>query len=163
MPKSTIFVQIQGDARVIEISVNDNLTDAELHKALMGAGITIGSEQFVYIDEAEEPVSADGKRAVADVKHGARVHIARCRHIKTTVNYLEKTITREFAPGTRVRSAKKWATGKFDLEHKDAAEHVLQICNTQERRPSDTPLHTLVNATSCAVCFDLVPEKRVEG
>jgi hypothetical protein len=49
------------------------------------------------------------------------------------------------------------------LSPKDAAEHVLQLCNSTERPPSDTPLHQLVQGHACELCFDLVPEKRVEG
>jgi hypothetical protein len=40
---------------------------------------------------------------------------------------------------------------------------VLQICNSADRPPSDTPLHQLVHGHDCSLCFDLVPEKRVEG
>ena len=49
------------------------------------------------------------------------------------------------------------------LNPKDAAEHVLQLCNSTKRPPSDTRLNELVQRHECAVCFDLVPEKRVEG
>jgi hypothetical protein len=49
------------------------------------------------------------------------------------------------------------------MDPKDAAEHVLQLCNSTDRPPSDTPLHQLVHGPHCALCFDLVPEKRVEG
>ena len=42
-------------------------------------------------------------------------------------------------------------------------EHVLQICNSKERPSSDTPLAALAHGCGCNVCFDLVPEKRVEG
>jgi hypothetical protein len=163
MPKLTLFVQIQGEARVVEVAVNENLTESELHTALFGAGVPIGSDQFVFIDESEEQISSEVKRPASGIKQGTRVHIARCRRIKTTVNYLERTIKEEFAPGTRVRSVKKWALREFGLDKKDAAEHVLQVCNSKERPASDTPLHALIQGSNCAVCFDLVPEIRVEG
>ena len=91
MPKLTLFVQTQGEPNVVEVAVNENLTESELHNALLGAGIKIGPDQFVFIDEAEEHISSEGKRP-AEVKQGTRVHVARCRRIKTTVNYLERTI-----------------------------------------------------------------------
>src|ERR1700737_1610 len=106
MPKSTLFVQIQGEARVIEVAVNENLTESELHTALLGTGISIGSDQFVFIDESEEQISSEEKRPASGVRQGTRVHVARCHRIKTAVNYLERTIERDFAPGTRVRSVK---------------------------------------------------------
>jgi hypothetical protein len=163
MPQSTIFVQLQGDARVIELAVAEGVTESELHKALSKAGVLIDPELFVFIDEAEEPVSREGNRPTPSVVHGARIHISRCRRIKATVHFLEKTIEGEFPPGTRVRKIKQWATHEFRLDHKDAAEHVLQICSSTKRPASDTPLHTLVEGNECAICFDLVPEKRVEG
>ena len=163
MTLSTLFVQVQGDARIIEVAMAENVTESELHDALSRAGVPAGPELFVFIDEAEEHIPTEGDRPVSGVKHGARVHVARCRRIKTTVHYLEKTIERRFPPGARVRSVKTWAAHEFHLDHKDAAEHVLQICNSKERPASDTPLCTLVDGHDCAVCFDLVPEKRVEG
>jgi hypothetical protein len=162
MPKLTLFVQTQGEPNIVEVAVNENLTESELHNALLGAGIKIGPDQFVFIDEAEEHISSEGKRPT-EVKQGTRVYVARCRRIKTTVNYLERTIERDFAAGTRVRSVKKWAMKEFELEKKDAAEHVLQLCKSKERPSSDTPLLALVQGNNCVLCFDLVPEIRVEG
>ena len=162
MPKLTLFVQIQGEPNVVEVAVNENLTESELLKALLGAGISLSPDQFVFIDEIEEPISNDGKRPAED-RQGTRVHVARCRRIKTTVNYLERTIERDFAAGARVRSVKKWAMKEFELDKKDAAEHVLQLCKSAQRPSSDTPLHALVQGSNCVVCFDLVPEIRVEG
>lgn len=163
MSKSTLFVQVQGDARIIEVVVPENITESELQAALSSAGVPTGPEFFVFIDEAEEQVAGKGDRPVSGVKHGARIHVSRCRRIEATVHFLDKTIRRAFPPGARVRSVKKWAVHEFELDHKDAAEHVLQICNSTERPVSDTPLHALVHGNDCAVCFDLVPEKRVEG
>ena len=163
MPHPIVFVQIQGDARIIEVAIADNMTETELHNALSAAGVLATPELFVFIDEADEHVRREGDRPALGAKHGARVHVARCHRVKTTVHFLDKTVDREFPPGARVRSVKAWAVREFHLDHKDAAEHVLQICNSTERPASDTPLHALLHDQDCAVCFDLVPEKRVEG
>ena len=163
MPKALLFVQVQGDASVIEVEVADNVTESGLYNALSAAGITTAPEIFVFIDEAEEHIPCEGNRPVPSAKHGARVHVARCRRIKTAVHFVDKTIERGFPPGARVRSVKKWAAQEFHLDHKDAAEHVLQLCNSTKRPASDTPLHALTHGHDYAVCFDFVPEKRVEG
>lgn len=163
MPQAILFVQVQGDTRVIEVAVAESVTASELHDALSRAGVPTASELFVFIDEAEEHTPAKGDRPVVGVKHGARVHVARCRRINATVHFLDKTIERAFPPGARVRSVKAWAARELHLDHKDAAEHVLQICNSTERPASDTPLHVLIHGHDCAICFDFVPEKRVEG
>lgn len=163
MPQMVFFVQVQGDPRIIEVAVAENVTEAGLHNALSAGGVPVAPEFFVFIDEAEEHIPCDGDRPVPGANHGTRVHVARCRRIKTTVRFVDKTIERGFPPGARVRSVKKWAAHEFHLDHKDAAEHVLQICNSTKQPTSDSPLHALTHDHACAVCFDLVPEKRVEG
>jgi hypothetical protein len=159
----SLFVQVQGDTSLIEVPVGDSLTEAELLAALESAGVVLGPELAVFIDECEEPLSGDRERRVGVVKDGCRVHVARCRRIKTVVHFMEKTLDRELPPGARVRAVKKWAVHELHLDHKDAAEHVLQLCGSSVRPASDTPLHVLVQNHERAVCFDLVPEKRIEG
>lgn len=163
MSQVTLFVQVQGDPTLVEVTVAANVTDAELHSALSRAGVHLTPDVQLFIDESDDFVPAASDRPVPGLKHGARVHVSRCRRIKTTVNFLDKTAERAFPPGTRIRSVKTWAAREFHLDHKDAAEHALQICGSAVRPATDTPLHALVRGHECAVCFDLVPEKRVEG
>jgi hypothetical protein len=164
MPQATLFVEVQGGTGIIEVVVQEDISESALHEALALAGVPGIPELLVFIDESEEPISHGHDRpAAGGVKHGARVHVTRCRHIQTAVRFLERTIERAFPPGARVRSVKKWATREFEIDNKDAAEHILQICNTKDRPATDTPLHALIQGPGCSVCFDLVPEKRVEG
>jgi hypothetical protein len=163
MSKNIVFIQVQGRDGVLEAEVAEPATLGALHDALGGAGVTVDADCAIFIDEADEELRGERHEPLHGVKHGARVHVCRCRRIKTTVHYLDKTAEHSFSPGKRVRAVKAWAVAHFKLDHKDAAEHVLQICNSPERPPSDTPLHRLVHGHHCEVCFDLVPEKRVEG
>jgi hypothetical protein len=78
------------------------------------------------------------------------------------VHFLDKTEEYELPPGTRVRAVKAQAVHAFHITPQDAADHILQLCGSTERPTTDTPLHELTKG-GCAVCFDLVPEKRVEG
>ena len=135
----------------------------ELHDALAAAGVQMDPETFIFIDEAEEHLGDNRQGPVHGLKHGCRIHVCRCKHIKTTVHYLEKTAEREFPPGIRVRAVKEWAVHTFKMSPKDAAEHVLQLCQSSDRPSSDTPLVQLLGDHGCAVCFDLVPDQRVEG
>ena len=162
MSEFTLFVQVQGEARIVEIPVQENINETELHRVLSSAGVLTAPDLLVFVDEAEEHLRREGHGPVAGVQHGARVHVTRCRQIRTSVHYLDKTIERHFAPGARVRKVKAWAVSEFRLDHKDAAEHVLQVCGSSVRPATDTPLHVLVHG-DCTLCFDLVPEKRVEG
>ncbi len=158
-----LFVQIHEQPGIIEIDVAETVTERGLHDHLSAAGIAVVSELLVFIDECEVPLDRNHDNTVKELRHGSRVHITRCRRIATTVHFMEKTIERHFAPGARVRAVKAWAAHEYHLDHKDAAEHVLQICKSTSRPPSDTPLHALVQGHACTVCFDLVPGKAVEG
>lgn len=161
MSDSTVFVQIQGDGRVTEVMVPENVSGTALRRRLREVGVLNADDLLVFLDESEEQVRGEAT-PLPDVRHGTRVHITRCHKIHVSVNYLNKTIEHEFAPGARLRSVKRWAVHELHLDHKDAAEHVLQLCGSAERPSSDTPLHVLLR-NGCGLCFDLVPEKRVEG
>lgn len=163
MKHHIIFIQVHERPGVIEAHVVEAATLGDLRKAIETAGVPLDAELHIFLDETEEPLHGDHGRPVHGLRHGSRVHVTRCKRIKTTVHYLERTAEHEFAPGARVRAVKAWAVHTFKLSPKDAAEHVLQICKSTQRPAADTPLHELVTADHCALCFDLVPEKRVEG
>jgi hypothetical protein len=163
MSQTIVFVQVQGRPGILEFDLSESATFGELLDKLGGAGISVDAETFIFIDEAGAPAHGQRHETVPDLKRGSRIHVSRCRNVNATVHFVEKTIEREFAPGVRLRAVKAWAVHEFKIDHKDAAEHVLQICNSTKRPASDTPLQELTNVQACEVCFDLVPEKRVEG
>lgn len=163
MSTIALFVQVHGKPGLRELELAQAATRGELHTALDKLGITIDAETFVFIDEAEHHESGQDHEPLPHLKHGCRIHVSRCKQIETTIHYLDKTANHHFAPGVRVRAVKSWAAQHFHINPKDAAEHVLQLCNATERPSSDTPLHQLVHGHDCSVCFDFVPEKRVEG
>jgi hypothetical protein len=51
----------------------------------------------------------------------------------------------------------------FNLPEIDATEHALQVCGSATRPDADTHIGALVSAQGCALCFDLVAKRRVEG
>lgn len=167
MSKIVVFIQAHSRPGILEAELSPASTLGELHDALAGAGVHVDEETFIFVDDAEEHLCGDLVGVIRGLKHGGRIHVCRCKRIKTTVNYLENSAEHEFAPGVRVRAVKEWAAHKFKLNPKDAAEHVLQLCGSNERPPTDTPLSHLVGGAhehrDCTVCFDLVPDKRVEG
>lgn len=163
MSNKVIFIQVHERPGVIEAEVVEFATLGDIHKALEAAGVLVDAERFIFLDEAEEPLIGEHGQIVGDLRHGSRLHVSRCKRIKTTVHFLERTAEREFPPGARVRAVKAWAAHTFKIAPKDAAEHVLQICKSTQRPAPDTPLHELVHGKPCTLCFDFVPEKRVEG
>jgi hypothetical protein len=159
----TVFVATQYHDRMVEVELPDNASIEIIHASVKEAGIEIEEDVILFHDEDDEPIHWNGPKRPDHIKHGAKLHLTRCRKIEVTIHFLDKTEWHSFAPGARVRRVKAWAAKHFKLAERDAAEHVLQLCNSTNRPPTDTPLHKLAKRGHCAVCFDLVPEVRVEG
>ena len=105
------------------------------------------------------PLSADD-----EVCGPLRLHVTRCRHIEVTVRFNGEDAARRFPPSATVERVRRWAARRaFHLSPRDAAEHVLQIQGTTIRPDRDVHIGTLTKGETCAVAFDLVPCKRVEG
>jgi hypothetical protein len=163
MSKTIIFIQAEGKPGVSEAEITIPAAVRDLHEAFKTHGIDFDKELEAFVDEADSPAPHDVKATVEGLKHGSRVHVTHCKKIKVTVHYMHRTIDRAFAPGTRVRTVKRWAVRELKLNPTDAGEHVLQLCNSTIQPATDAALAELVNGPSCDVCFDLVPEKRIEG
>lgn len=161
--KTIVFVQADGQARPTEMTLPEETTGEGLRAALKELGIALDDDVSVLLDDADEPVDLTENHPLRGIKRGARVHVTRCLKARVTVHFLEKTAHETFPVGARVRKVKAWAVREFKLEGQDAAEHVLQVCGSTTRPATDTPLHELIQPKTCSVCFDLVPEKRVEG
>ena len=163
MSKTTIFIQAKGKLGVTEAEITIPATVRDLHEAIKTHRIDFDKELEAFVDEADNPVPHDAKATVEALRHGSRVHVTHCKKINVTVHYMHRAIDRAFAPGTRVRTIKQWAVRELKLHPTDAGEHVLQLCNSTTQPPTDSALAELVSGQSCDICFDLVPEKRVEG
>ena len=163
MSTLSLFVQEQGQSGIREVIVAERITAHDLHIAFASSGVQLAADSFVFLDEIDIPLDRESHEPIGNLHHGHRVHVSRCRQIRVTVNYLDRQAHREFGASRRLRAVKEWAVKEFGLDHKDAAEHVLQLHGTTERPASDTPLHTLLRGPHCHLTFDLVPEKRVEG
>ena len=163
MTNQAIFIQVQGKAGVTEAKLPLAAKLEDLIETLKSNGVAIEGNTFVALDEDECFDRGDQRKPIKDLKPGTRIHVTRCRRIATTVHYLEKAAQRDFPPGTRLRTVKAWVVREFKIEPKDAGEHVLRVCNSTTTPSTDTPLHELVGPSECSVCFDLVPDKRVEG
>jgi len=163
MSKTLVFIQVQGRPGIVEVEIPTPATVGDIHDALKQLGIEIDKDMATFVDESERHEREDRQAEIENVKRGCRIHLTRCRKVDVTVHFLNKTIECVFPPGARVRAVKEWAVREFKINPTDAGEHVLQLCNSTKQPPTDTPLAELVQDRSCDVCFDLVPEKRVEG
>ncbi len=162
MSQISVFIQVQGRKGILEIHLSPTATLDELRTAVIAAGVPLDANMYIYVADAEDPLDGSGKKPLPGLKNGTRIHVTRCKRIHTTVHFAEKTLDGDFPPGVRLHVVKQSAVHDFKMNPKDAAEHVLQLCNSTTRPAGDTPLRELVQY-GCELCFDLVPEKRVEG
>lgn len=163
MSKINVFIQVQGTPGVTEAELPTGATHAELKACLSNIGVELDNDTYIFIDESAEPIGMQCEGQVEGLQQGGRLHVSRCRKVAVKVHYVESSAVEEFPPGVRLRKVKAWAVRHFKLDKQDAAEHVLQLCDSTKRPTSDTPLQELIDKATCLACFDLVPEKRVEG
>ena len=163
MSNIIVFVHCGADGGINEIELPENAHLADVHDAVVASGVNFDKESCLFVDEDDHAYSEGASARLEGLRHGSHLHLCRCRKISTTVNYLDQSTERKFSPGTRVRRVKAWAVEHFEIEATDAGEHILRVCNSTDEPATDTPLHELTEAPECRVCFDLVPEKRVEG
>jgi hypothetical protein len=164
-----------GQPTVVKVALN-----APLQQALKDAGISIPEESHIFTGECSDSLGsnfddedgedghqpADQSRTLKElghvVKHG-HIHVNTCRRIAVTVNYQSRTLRRRFSPATRIEVVTQWARRVFRLNDVDAANHVLRICGTENQPRPTQHLGEIVPRGTCSICFDLVPEKKVEG
>jgi len=152
--------QVEGGSEAI---LKEDPCIGDLHDALLALGHAIEQETLIFIDEIEDPLPRERHHPIPHIHHGSRIHVGHLYTIHTTVHFLGKSFDNNFPPGTRVASVKHWAATRFGMKPRDAAEHVLQLCGSPQRPSPDTAIHELVHGHDHKLCFDLVPEKRVEG
>jgi len=170
-----IVLQCEGAAQLLVGDVKGQQTVGEALKAL-GAQHTGQEGYLVFAEGRDGPIDlhapvqtmAAGKDNDKDRDKGQneviRLHEGRCQRVSVSVTFNGVTQSREFPPVTRVVHVHQWAThNAFDMSPRDAAEHVLELVGGDDRPDADTQIGTLTSGTLCAVAFDLVPFKRVEG
>lgn len=167
MKKIELFIQGEGIKGIVLIEVLPTNTISELLKRVKDDGIINNDFEnlMVYLEDEDQHIDSGKCLEETGVHHRKHVHIHRCQHIEVTVNFNGQEKTISFAPSATIKRIWKWSTGPhcFDLAEVDASEHALQICGTNNRPDEDTHIGSLVTCPDCAISFDLVPKKRVEG
>jgi hypothetical protein len=159
-----LFLQFEGHRPVELIQIDENAVVRELLAAASKLGLPddIKNGGAVFEHEGETPLEMDLTLKASGIRDKHRIHIHRCKRIEVTLHFNEVTERLYFPPATTVDKVKKEFVKKIGMSPIDATEHVLQICGGTDRPEPDTHIGALV-CGRCAVCFDLVPIKRVEG
>lgn len=160
-----LLCQVEGSTEILVADVEAGLSLREALAAL-GAGAQLEAELLTFLEGGEEPIELEQlleELLIADAETILRIHRCRCHRIETTVRFNHLTVSHRFSPATTIHRIHHWATHELGMSARDAAEHVLQLAGTTTRPDRDTHLGSLVAGGVCAVAFDLVPFKRVEG
>jgi hypothetical protein len=164
MPTVQLFLQFEGHPRVELIQLDENATVADLIEAARKAGLPDDRKDgaSVFAHDADHPLDLTLTLKAAGVRDKHRVHVHRCKKVEVTLHFNERTEKLTFPPAATVDKVKKEFVKSLDMSKVDASEHVLQLCGSADRPDPDTHIGSLV-CGCCALCFDLVPIKRIEG
>ncbi len=149
-----IFIKRSGSLEVQHRKV-ETLDFAALQKELnkaFGAG-------SLFLEDEDEPLSRDRRIDTPSLF----VHHSRCKRIEVTVRYAGRTFEHKFGPGTTLKTIKRRAEKKLDIDATDAAELSLQIAGTNDRPDEATHVGSVSDPSTCSVVFDLVPSDRING
>jgi hypothetical protein len=168
-PELKLFVQGESLAEIQVVKIS---SDKKVGGLVEEIAVRVGGEfavahaagvLIVTLENDNKEISQEDTLEKAEVHDRSRVHIHRCRKVKVVVNFNGEDNADAFPPSTTVGKVQKWANKKFDIDKIDATEHALQLCGTATRPDGDTHVGTLTNHSTCSICFDLVPKRRVEG
>jgi hypothetical protein len=163
MSKINVFLQGEGIKDVVRLQFEPQSTALDVKRACASHGFQANGEAAVFLEDQDEPLADAATVASFAGKHGARLHVHRCRRIVVKVTYSGRVIEHVFGPGRTVGSVKKWATKELGIPKEDAAELILQIAGTQDQPDVDVHIGTLATCPACALAFDLVPNPRIQG
>src|ERR1035441_3443216 len=114
MNKAAVFIHVQGRPGIVELELPLSASLDDIRHLLKAQDVDVGEDFAIFVDERDDH-EEDDKKPIEGLKHGCRIHVTRCKKIKVTVHYLDKTIDRHFAPGARVRTVKQWAVRELKI------------------------------------------------
>lgn len=163
MKKINVFYQGEGVTALEHIEIPDHEAFGTL-RAEIAKKHGLGCEAGLFIEDDTEPVGDDVLVASKAGRAGVKVHVHRCREVKVTVHFKDKSVHDKFAPGMTVARIKQWAAiRKFGMTEEEASHHHLQVTGTTTQPDPGTHVGTLVTSGKCAVEFDLVSTPKVNG
>jgi hypothetical protein len=159
-----LFLQFEGNRRIelIELDADSPVSAIIEAAARVGLPEECRAAALVFGEDGEAPLDAGTALSAAGVRDKHRVHVHRCHKIAVTLHFNDVTDKAHFPPSATVERVKRYFVHKIHMSPVDATEHVLQLCGSTDRPEPDQHIGALVSS-SCSLCFDLVPIKRVEG
>ncbi|QBR02494.1 hypothetical protein [Paraburkholderia pallida] len=157
-----IFYQCAGqrDYRALDETVELKLGTL---KAAMSADVTTIEDVLIFVEDGDEPLTAETLEITLAGAQHHKLHAHHCRHIEVTVNYNVHTAKHHFSPSTTVGKVLRWAEDKFKISESEAGHLQLQLAGTSDRPVLTTHLGALTHGRECSVVFDLLPSHRIQG
>ena len=162
MTNIDVFYQGEGIGSLQHIEFDSQRPFAELLAMIAKQHGLDGAALF--LEDEDEPVDERALVGTKAGRSGLKVHVHRCREVKVTVNFKEKSVHDKVRPAKTVGKIKHWAAvRKLGMSEEEASHHHLQLADTTEQPDTGTHVGALVTKGTCAVEFDLVPTPRVNG
>jgi hypothetical protein len=101
--------------------------------------------------------------ATLGIGHAHHIFCHRCRHVKVGINYQHAVAEHPFRPHTRISRVLHWALGHFGLSDADARGLFLRVCDSEVPTRPAQHLGEFVHSPACKICFDLLPDPKING
>jgi hypothetical protein len=155
--KTIIFVAVEAQA-IDRFELGEQAVVADLLLVLEQRGVEI-AELAIFKEDHDEPLEPHHPLHGHD--HPV-FHAHRCRKVEVPVHYKTETFEHRFAPSATIATITSWAVQRAGLGKEEAEEHVLQVHGSRVQPPPNVHVGSLV-VHGCAVAFDLVRKKLVQG
>lgn len=167
MKEMEVYVHTPDSPEPKLVTVREDMTAKDLIEKIKSLGL-LGNEPsedlHLFLDDDEVVIEREKRLCDCGCHHRKHVHCHRCRRAKVTVTYNGRDIDRAFAPSTRIRRIRAWATREFALSETDAAETVLRLADKPDSDlPDDAHIGSFVKFPVCAVRLALVVKVAVQG
>ncbi|MGF6757490.1 hypothetical protein [Paraburkholderia sp. GAS42] len=158
----SIFFQRAGKR---EYQVLDEMVERKLDalKAAMGGDVIAVEEVLIFVEDGDEPLTAELLEVVLVEGQHHKLHAHHCHYIEVTVHYDVHTAHHKFSPSTTVGKVLRWAEDKFHIAETEKGHLQPQLAGTNDRPLATTHLGALTSGRECSVAFDLLPSHRIQG
>ena len=158
-----IYYQGEGSRALEHTQIADTATFGAIKAHVTKAHPHL-NDCLLFIEGEETPVDEHASVSSKAKKSSLKIHISRCRKVRVTVHFKDKSVHDDFAPGITIAHVKTWAAvRKLGMSEEDASHHHLQINGTTDQPDPGVHVGSLVQFTTCSVTFDLVATPRVNG
>lgn len=124
------------------------------------------SDEYVWIEEADEEIDLDLTFEAAGIHHHHHVHRGRCRRVKVVIQFNADDFAHEYGPGTTIKTIYDWASGEkaANLSPEQRAKYALAVPGADHFLADGVHIGSLLVAGGpCEVTLNLLPRDSFAG